>query len=1295
MMLLSFAEAGQTAKTLESFFTEEAQAPVSEPAMKRDSLVFTPQTPGIIPPSYLISIGYDGDQRKCFLRFYDPTTHKISFWYDDSNHKPYCYSKQLPEELQKMDAVARNPGFDHFEQQSRFDALRSQQTKVTKIVAKDPLTIGGKPTGSIRDSITAWEADIKYVENYIYDRGLEPGMMYEYKDKHLSQVKFELPEQTINEIERLMPGEASDYKALAREWTRLLECPVPQYRRVAFDIEVYQQVETRVPDPEVAELPVICASLVGSDGAGRVLLLKREGIADGDTALPSNVRLEFYDNEHDLLIAVFQALLQYPIVVTFNGDDFDLKYLYHRAQRLGFRNEEIPIELGRDVANLKYGVHIDLYKFFFNRSIQIYAFGQKYRENTLDAVGEALVGTTKIEIESVSTSPYRELAAYCYRDSEIVLTLTSFNDDLVMKLMTALSRISYMTLDDVSRQGVSGWIRSIMFCHHRKRGYLIPRKDEILEVKGQTTTEAIIKGKKYKGAIVVEPKPGVHFNVAVLDFASLYPSIIKIWNLGYETVRCPHEECKTNLIPGTPHWACTKKRGLESLLIGSLRDLRVKWYKLRSKDRTLSPQLQSWYKVVSDALKVVLNACFTADTEVLTPNGKRMITDLRVGDDVYTLNPRNGRVEVKRVVERQHFVYDGPLTEIRSRHVDWKVTDNHDLYIGRRVTDGRQSLIRFEKVKASFEAGRTGRRYLFRHPALGEYLDGGSYDSISLWQYVPREEKLVTIRPNRMWERRFSDSLRFRHYPFASKLKRSTEGRYYRTTRQVINSAARTPTEFERQYNCRLQVRNFETHGFHGPWLFESKALFEIIGWYASEGNVHAGRSKLGFRFARITLSQDRKHIANRRRIAAAVRKLGFRCRLGTDSVVFSSRILAEFLKKECGETASKKHLPSFIFNAPLDLRQVLFESLMLGDGDVKRGIYSTVSQRLADDVRHLAFTLGIESALSTETLASGNLIHRVKFFRRKHHTLRSENFSVKPVRGLDVYCVTVEDNHIIYAGRNGKLGWIGQSYGVFGADNFALYCPPVAEATAAIGRHVITQAIQKSQDLGLEVFYGDTDSIFLEGQYADSLNKLMEWSRDQLKMELEIDKNYRYLALSSRKKNYFGVLPDGNVDIKGLTGKKRHIPEFLHRAFYDMVTALSEVRSPEDIEIAKTKITSVVKECYVKLRNKEYTLDELAFSMMMSRTTEGYTKTTPQHVKAARQLQQAGTETKPGDIISFVKVRGEIGVRPVQLARVEEVDSEKYIEYIRGTFEQVLDALGVEFEDLAGVKKLESFFSR
>ncbi|PSN95083.1 hypothetical protein B9Q09_03520, partial [Candidatus Marsarchaeota G2 archaeon ECH_B_SAG-C16] len=61
-------------------------------------------------------------------------------------------------------------------------------------------------------------------------------------------------------------------------------------------------------------------------------------------------------------------------------------------------------------------------------------------------------------------------------------------------------------------------------------------------------TQATIKGKKYKGAIVISPKAGVYFDVVVLDFASLYPSILKEYNLSYETVRCPHPECRNNKV---------------------------------------------------------------------------------------------------------------------------------------------------------------------------------------------------------------------------------------------------------------------------------------------------------------------------------------------------------------------------------------------------------------------------------------------------------------------------------------------------------------------------------------------------------------------------------------------------------------------------------------------------------------------------------------------------------------------------------------------------------------------------
>src|SRR2546421_1964108 len=751
-----------------------------------------------------------------------------------------------------------HPGLLGLEPARRFDALEGRDIPVTIVLAKDPLSIGGRPSGCIRDIITAWEADIRYVENYIYDRHLEPGMSYNIHQGDLKPgTSAQLPA-----VKEAIEEKDEDYRKLMERWLRLLEYPVPNFRRVALDIEVYSPIETRVPDPTAAEYKVTCASLCGSDDSKRVLLLKQNG---SETVELPGIEVEVYDSEPELVSAIFRTLNEYPFVLTFNGDDFDLRYLFHRAlNHLGFYRDQIPIELGRESATVKYGVHLDLYKFFFNRSIQVYAFSNRYREVTLDAVSEALLETGKLDISApVSRLSHAELAAYCYQDAELVMNLTSFDEEVVMKLITALSRISFLPMEDMSRQGVSGWIRSMLFREHRARGFLIPRSEEITAKKGSTSTTAVIKGKKYKGGMVVDPVPGVHFNVAVMDFASLYPSIMKHWNLGYETIRCKHTEDKSNRVPDTDHWVCKQRHAMESLLVGSLRDIRVKWYKPKSKDTNLSPTYRAWYNIVQNALKVVLNA-----------------------------------------------------------------------------------------------------------------------------------------------------------------------------------------------------------------------------------------------------------------------------------------------------------------------------------------------------------------------------------------------------------------------------------SYGVFGAERFALYCPPVAESTAAIGRYDVTRTIEEAKRLEIEVVYGDTDSIFLKTPKKEKIGELIQWSRKELGMELESDKVYRFVALSQRKKNYLGVQPDGRVDIKGLTGKKRHIPRFLHTAFTQLVEILGQVQSPEDFEEARKKIRTLVMNLYSKLHNHEYSLEELAFNMMMGKAVSAYTKTTPQHIKAAKQLREKGIEVRAGDLVSFVKTKG--GVKPVQLANKDEIDIPKYEEYIQSTFEQVLDALELDFAEIS-----------
>ena len=79
--------------------------------------------------------------------------------------------------------------------------------------------------------------------------------------------------------------------------------------------------------------------------------------------------------------------------------------------------------------------------------------------------------------------------------------------------------------------------------------------------------------------------------------------------------------------------------------------------------------------------------------------------------------------------------------------------------------------------------------------------------------------------------------------------------------------------------------------------------------------------------------------------------------------------------------------------------------------------------------------------------------------------------------------------------------------------------------------------------------------------------------------------------------------------------------------------------------------------------------------------------------LKAAKILQASGKELRAGDLISFVKVNSNKDrVKPVELSSRNEVDVDKYVAYLQSTFDQVLDALGLNFEEIIGLTRLESF---
>ena len=165
-------------------------------------------------------------------------------------------------------------------------------------------------------------------------------------------------------------------------------------------------------------------------------------------------------------------------------------------------------------------------------------------------------------------------------------------------IMFTLARLTNIPISKTyQNRQVSTWIKSYLHNYLRNKNILIPTSNEL---RRDETVHTI------KGALTFTPKPGVHFNTVVVDFDSMYPSLIDSFNLSHETIDCNDDECQSNKVPKLSHYVCTKRRGIYSILVGSLKDLRIHWFKPRSSNKTLSTEKQRLAKATSDLLKLIL-----------------------------------------------------------------------------------------------------------------------------------------------------------------------------------------------------------------------------------------------------------------------------------------------------------------------------------------------------------------------------------------------------------------------------------------------------------------------------------------------------------------------------------------------------------------------------------------------------------------------------------------------------------------------------------------------------------------
>ena len=369
-------------------------------------------------------------------------------------------------------------------------------------------------------------------------------------------------------------------------------------RTAAFDLEVY--AKDRVPDPRRDE--IIMASYVDSDGYKTVVTTK-------NVSLPFAKKVE---TEAQIISELNRIISERDpdVIFTYNGDGFDLPYLKERAHILGMK-----IPWGRDGSeprihragggnpsvSIAGRAHVDVFQI-----IQFMAAVGAINTFKLDLenVYRAVLGKEKIKIDhrdiagEWSGGDVKKLAEYCLQDSEACYELGME----FLPLYEELARLTATNLHNVVRMSTSQIVEWKLILEAFKAKKVVPKKP-----KEETVRRRMMN--TYEGAFVKEPVPGLHENIVVFDFRSLYPTIIISHNVDPDTVNAPYCKKEEAYVSPAGHYFCKKPRGL---LPRTLEDILQERFRLKDQLRNMEKGTME-YKVVfakQQALKIIANSAY-------------------------------------------------------------------------------------------------------------------------------------------------------------------------------------------------------------------------------------------------------------------------------------------------------------------------------------------------------------------------------------------------------------------------------------------------------------------------------------------------------------------------------------------------------------------------------------------------------------------------------------------------------------------------------------------------------------
>ena len=472
----------------------------------------------------ILDVDYSLNNGKPIVRLYGKSSNgnPVCFFYD--KFFPYFYirtDKNVEELSQKIEAA----NIEEVEMRLPV-GYRTEKTKLIKITIFNPQEVPVLRERLIKEKIAqeVFEADILFKYRFMVDYALRGMQWVEIEGEKTFTKLIKMPTYLIRKIRPVQREETSNLKYLVFD----IEC-LPQ--------DLQKGINSKND-------PIIMISVCFSPenvGKKSVVLVSKPARGEG---------VEGFINEKEMLLGFLKIIERYDpdIISGYNVNAFDFPYL---LDRLKFHN--IPPFFGRCIDKpvyiTTYGmtqeciipgrIVADPYQ-ILKRDPWV-----KYHRYDLNTIAKTLLKEEKLDVSygdmpslwNGNSEALQKLIDYARKDSELALRLLLERG--MLDKFIELSKISGLLLKDCFG-GQASRIENMLLHEFKNRGFVMPAKPTQYDLARRIKER---KKNELKGAAVLEPKKGLHAEgcTLVLDFRSLYPNLIRTFNISPDTITTDSE----------------------------------------------------------------------------------------------------------------------------------------------------------------------------------------------------------------------------------------------------------------------------------------------------------------------------------------------------------------------------------------------------------------------------------------------------------------------------------------------------------------------------------------------------------------------------------------------------------------------------------------------------------------------------------------------------------------------------------------------------------------------------------